>query len=136
MASVQSIGWLLLEGVQCHCGRGLSLGELSQERCTTCSMREATKTSSILALTSQTSSQSRKMQQPSLRAVLMTYLAFSSRSRGAAPGVTTARLTQPGSTAASRSTYHHGITAVRSAQKHVISSESVCAAQRTSVPGA
>ena len=44
------------------------------------------------------------MQQPSLRAVLMAYLALSSRSLGVTPGVTMPRLMQPGSTAASRST--------------------------------
>ena len=49
--------------------------------------------------------QSRKMQQPSLRVVLMTYLAFISRSSGELPGVTIAMFTHCGSTAASRSTW-------------------------------
>lgn len=90
-------------------GSGLPAGEPSWERCTVWSMREATNTRIILALTSTMSSQSRKMLQPSLRAVLITYLAFPSRSWADAPGVTTARLMHLGSTADSRSTckMHH-----------------------------
>lgn len=85
-------------------GRGDPAGEGSRERWMVWSMREATNTRTILALTSTTSSHSRKMQQPSLRAMLITYLAFSSRSCGVVPAVTMARSMQRGSTAASKST--------------------------------
>lgn len=87
---------------------GLPAGELSWDLWMLWSMREATKTRIILLLTSTTSSHSRNRLQPSLRAVLITYLAFISRSRSLVPGVTTARLMHLGSTADSRSTCRDG----------------------------
>ncbi len=83
---------------------GLPAGEASWDLWMLWSIREATNTSIILLLTSTMSSHSRNRLQPSLRAVLITYLAFISRSCALVPVVTTARLMHLGSTAESRST--------------------------------